>query len=194
MLQIKDNKGKWVNASQGDYDAMFASDPTKARIFTPMPQNNAVTVLTVHSRALNPERTGYSYVLELSDGVIGLFSGLQRFEISELENKEIFFNGGEMTTKRTVNKQILTLPIFWDLSLKQSDLLEYQENKDQVLKDKDKEDFQSELSVLGAGLASFTASSGNVQIAVSFSELADMRAKMLKDKADADKARKARYV
>lgn len=194
MLQIKDNKGKWVNASQSAYDAMFASDPTKARIFTPTPQNNAVTVLTVHSRALNPERTGYSYVLELSDGVIGLFSSLERFETSQLENKTVFFNGGDLKTNRTLNGNTVSMPVFWDLSLTEGDLLTYQENKDKVIADKDTRDFETELAILGKGLASFTASSGNVQIAVSFSELADMRAKMVKDKADEAKIRKARYA
>lgn len=194
MLQIKDNKGKWVNASQSDYDAMFASDPTKARIFTPTPQNNAVTVLTVHSRALNPERTGYSYVLELSDGVIGLFSSLERFETSQLENKTVFYNGGDLKTNRTLNGNTVSMPVFWDLSLTEGDLLTYQENKDKVIADKDTRDFETELAILGKGLASFTASSGNVQIAVSFSELADMRAKMVKDKADEAKIRKARYA
>ena len=195
MLQIKDNKGKWINADQTTYDAMFASDPTKTRIFTPSPQNNVVTVKTVFQRSFNSDRTGFSYLMELSDGTKGLFSSLDEFSVSQLENKEIFYEGGDLKTARTINGTTENVPVFWNLSLSNnSDLLEYQKSKDEVLAKKDKEDFQSELSVLGAGLASFTASSGNVQIAVSFSELADMRAKMIKDKADADKARKARYA
>lgn len=193
VYQILDN-GTWKNTTKAKYDAQFLIDPTTVQILQPSPQNNVVTVLTVHSRALNPERTGYSYVLELSDGVIGLFSSLERFETFQLENKTVFYNGGDLKTNRTLNGNTVSMPVFWDLSLTEGDLLTYQENKDQVLKDKDKEDFQSELSVLGAGLASFTASSGNVQIAVSFSELADMRAKMLKDKADEAAKRKARYA
>ena len=103
-------------------------------------------------------------------------------------------NGGDLKTNRTLNGVTVSMPVFWDLSLIEGDLLTYQENKDKVIADKDTRDFETELAILGKGLASFTASSGNVQIAVSFSELADMRAKMVKDKADADKARKARYV
>ena len=193
VYQILDN-GTWKNTTKAKYDAQFLIDPTTVQILQPSPQNNAVTVLTVHSRALNPERTGYSYVLELSDGVIGLFSSLERFETLQLENKTVFYNGGDLKTNRTLNGVTVSMPVFWDLSLIEGDLLTYQENKDKVIADKDTRDFETELAILGKGLASFTASSGNVQIAVSFSELADMRAKMIKDKADADKARKARYA
>lgn len=125
---------------------MFASDPTKTRIFTPTPQNNVVVVKTVHSRALNPERTGYSYVLELSDGVIGLFSSLERFETSQLENKTVFYNGGDLKTNRTLNGNTVSnasiLGLVFDF---EGDLLTYQENKDKVIVDKDAKDFETDL-------------------------------------------------
>ncbi len=194
VYQILEN-GAWKNTTKAKYDAQLLIDASTVQILQPAVNNTAVTVKTVFSRSYNSDRTGFSYLMELSDGVRGLFSSLEEFSVSQLEGKEVFYEGGDLKTARTILGNTENVPVFWNLSLSDnSDLLDYQKSKDAILAKKDKDSFSEELAILGAGLASFTNSSGNVQVAVSFAELADMRAKMVKDRTEAEKARKARYA
>ena len=88
-------------------------------------------VKNVFQRSYNSTKTGYSYLMELENGFIGLFSSLSKFETSDLIGKEVFFEVSDLESTRTIEGKTQNVSVCWNLSLTENgDLLDYQENKD----------------------------------------------------------------